>query len=173
MDHSSDDYCRSFAARMPQGSLALESSRNPPRQNLLRGVQLPCLADRLPLDHVGEKHNVGILVLDRPNPINGVTTEGPPLDPSYNSFVGMHPIPVRHGKTIAELAQQFRDEAVPGSRLSILPMKNWERAMWFDQTGLPWVMPSPNMPTLDTATVYPGMCLLEGTNISEGRGTTR
>ena len=122
---------------------------------------------------VCEKHNVGILVLDRPNPINGVTTEGPPLDPSYNSFVGMHPIPVRHGKTIAELAQQFRDEAVPGSRLSILPMKNWERAMWFDQTGLPWVMPSPNMPTLDTATVYPGMCLLEGTNISEGRGTTR
>jgi uncharacterized protein YbbC (DUF1343 family) len=85
----------------------------------------------------------------------------------------MHPIPVRHGKTIGELASQFRDETFPKCRLSILPMKNWERAMWFDQTGLPWVMPSPNMPTLDTATVYPGMSLLEGTNISEGRGTTR
>jgi uncharacterized protein YbbC (DUF1343 family) len=120
-----------------------------------------------------EKQGVAIVVLDRPNPINGVMTEGPMLDSNYESFVGMHPIPVRHGKTIGELAQQFRDEAFPKCRLSILPMKNWERAMWFDQTGLPWVMPSPNMPTLDTATVYPGLCLLEGTNISEGRGTTR
>ena len=122
---------------------------------------------------VCEKHNVAIVALDRPNPINGLTTEGPVLDPAYKSFVGMHPIPVRHGRTIGELATQFRDEAFPKCRLSILPMKNWDRAMWFDQTGLPWVMPSPNMPTLDTATVYPGMCLLEGTNISEGRGTTR
>jgi len=113
------------------------------------------------------------IVLDRPNPINGVTTEGPLLDSAYKSFVGMHPIKVRHGRTIGELARQFRDEAFPDCRLSILPMKNWERAMWFDQTGLPWVVPSPNMPTLDTATVYPGMCLLEATNISEGRGTTR
>ena len=120
-----------------------------------------------------EKADVAMVVLDRPNPINGVTTEGPLLDPNYKSFVGLHPIPVRHGKTIGELAQQFRDEAFPECRLSILPMKNWERQMWFDQTGLPWVMPSPNMPTLDTATVYAGMCLLEGTNISEGRGTTR
>ena len=116
-----------------------------------------------------EKARIEVVVLDRPNPINGVTTEGPVLDPNYKSFVGLHPIPVRHGKTIGELAQQFRDEAFPECRLSILPMKNWEREMWFDQTGLPWVMPSPNMPTLDTATVYPGMCLLEGTNISEGR----
>ena len=120
-----------------------------------------------------EKHDVQVVVLDRPNPINGVTTEGPLLDSAYKSFVGMHPLPVRHGRTIGELARQFRDEAFPKCRLSILPMKNWERAMWFDQTGLPWVMPSPNMPTLDTATVYPGMCLLEATNISEGRGTTR
>ena len=120
-----------------------------------------------------QKHNVDVVVLDRPNPINGATMEGPILDPNYKSFVGMHPIPVRHGKTIGELAQQFQEEAFPDSRLSILPMKNWERAMWFDQTGLPWVMPSPNMPTLETATVYPGMCLLEATNISEGRGTTR
>jgi uncharacterized protein YbbC (DUF1343 family) len=120
-----------------------------------------------------EEAGVAVAVLDRPNPINGVTTEGPVLDPNYKSFVGMHPIRVRHGKTIGGLAQQFRDEALPKCRLSILPMTNWERPMWFDQTGLPWVMPSPNMPTLDTATVYPGMCLLEGTNISEGRGTTR
>ena len=120
-----------------------------------------------------EKHGVQVIVLDRPNPINGVTTEGPLLDSAYKSFVGMHPIKVRHGRTIGELARQFRDEAFPDCRLSILPMKNWERAMWFDQTGLPWVVPSPNMPTLDTAMVYPGMCLLEATNISEGRGTTR
>jgi uncharacterized protein YbbC (DUF1343 family) len=120
-----------------------------------------------------EQRGVAVVVLDRPNPINGVTTEGPMLNANYKSFVGMHPIPVRHGRTIGELAQQFRDEAFPKCRLKILPMKNWEREMWFDQTGLPWVMPSPNMPTLDTATVYPGMCLLEGTNISEGRGTTR
>jgi uncharacterized protein YbbC (DUF1343 family) len=120
-----------------------------------------------------EKSGVAVVVLDRPNPINGVTIEGPVLDPDYQSFVGMHPIPVRHGRTIGELARQFRDEAFPECRLSILPMKNWERLMWFDQTGLPWVMLSPNMPALDTATVYPGMCLLEGTNISEGRGTTR
>ena len=120
-----------------------------------------------------EKAGVAVVVLDRPNPINGVTTEGPILDPNYKSFVGMHPIPVRHGRTIGELAQQFCNEAFPQCQLSILPMKNWQRPMWFDQTGLPWLMPSPNMPTLDAATVYPGMCLLEGTNISEGRGTTR
>ncbi|MDP9186436.1 MAG: DUF1343 domain-containing protein [Verrucomicrobiota bacterium] len=120
-----------------------------------------------------EKHGPHVVVLERPNPINGVTIEGPPIEKGCESFVGMHPIPVRHGKTIGELATQFRDEAFPKCRLSILPMRNWERAMWFDQTGLPWVMPSPNMPTLETATVYPGMCLLEGTNISEGRGTTR
>jgi uncharacterized protein YbbC (DUF1343 family) len=120
-----------------------------------------------------EKAGIAVVVLNRPNPINGVTTEGPPLDSNYKSFVGLHSIPVRHGKTIGELAQQFRDEAFPDCQLSVLPMKNWRRAMWFDQTRLSWVMPSPNMPGLDTATVYPGMCLLEGTNISEGRGTTR
>jgi uncharacterized protein YbbC (DUF1343 family) len=120
-----------------------------------------------------EKIGVRVVVLDRPNPINGTTIEGRMLDPAYSSFVGLHPLPVRHGKTIGELAQQFRDEAFPNCALTVLPMKNWDRSMWFDQTGLAWVMPSPNMPTLDTATVYPGMCLLEGTNISEGRGTTR
>jgi uncharacterized protein YbbC (DUF1343 family) len=120
-----------------------------------------------------EQNDVAVIVLDRPNPINGMMTEGPSLNADYKSFVGLHAVPVRHGKTIGQLAQQFRDEAFPKCRLTILPMKNWKREMWFDQTGLPWVMPSPNMPTLDTATVYPGLCLLEGTNISEGRGTTR
>ena len=120
-----------------------------------------------------EKNNIQVVVLDRPNPINGVATEGPLLDPNYRSFVGLHPVAIRHGRTIGELAELFREEAFPGCKLAVLPMKGWERAMWFDQTGLPWVMPSPNMPTLDTATVYPGMCLFEGTNVSEGRGTTR
>jgi uncharacterized protein YbbC (DUF1343 family) len=120
-----------------------------------------------------ERHDIAVVVLDGPNPINGITTEGPLLDPAYRSFVGLHPLPVRHGRTIGELAELFRQEVFPRCRLTVLPMKGWERAMWFDETGLPWVMPSPNMPTLDTAIVYPGMCLLEGTNLSEGRGTTR
>src|SRR5437588_737321 len=120
-----------------------------------------------------EKAGVHVVVLNRPNPINGVTVEGPVLDPAYASFVGMHPLPVRHGRTIGELAALFHHEAFPNGRLSVLPMAGWKREMWLDETGLPWVMPSPNMPTLETATVYPGMCLLEATNISEGRGTTR
>jgi uncharacterized protein YbbC (DUF1343 family) len=120
-----------------------------------------------------ERAGIQAVVLDRPNPINGVTIEGPTLNPTYRSFVGMHPIPVRHGRTIGELARQFCDDEFRKCRLNVLPMQNWLREMWFDDTGLPWVMPSPNMPTLATATVYPGMCLLEGTNISEGRGTTR
>jgi uncharacterized protein YbbC (DUF1343 family) len=120
-----------------------------------------------------ERAGVAVVVLDRPNPINGVTVEGPDFDPDYRSFVGLHALPVRHGRTIGELAEQFRREAFPKCDLHVLPMEGWTREMWFDQTGLPWVMPSPNMPTLETATVYPGMCLLEATNISEGRGTTR
>lgn len=114
-----------------------------------------------------------VAVHDRPNPIGGVAVEGRPLHPDYRSFVGLHPIPARHAKTIGELAALFESEAFPGCDTTVLPMSGWERSMFFDQTGLPWVMPSPNMPTLDTAVVYPGMCLLEGTNLSEGRGTTR
>jgi uncharacterized protein YbbC (DUF1343 family) len=121
----------------------------------------------------GERAGVHVVVLDRPNPINGLTTEGPVLNRDYRSFVGLHPIQVRHAQTIGELAVKFRDGEFRNCELTVLPMQGWDRSMWFDQTGLPWVMPSPNMPSLDTATVYPGMCLLEGTNISEGRGTTR
>jgi uncharacterized protein YbbC (DUF1343 family) len=113
------------------------------------------------------------IVLDRPNPINGTDIEGPVLDENYSSFVGLYSIPVRHGMTVGELASMFKGEFNIGVELEVVKMKGWERDMWFDDTYLPWISPSPNMPTLDTATVYPGMCLLEGTNISEGRGTTK
>ena len=120
-----------------------------------------------------EAAGLPVIVHDRPNPIGGDATEGAPLHPDYRSFVGLHPIAPRHGQTIGELANQFKPEAFPDCDLTVLQMSGWERAMFYDDTGLPWVLPSPNMPTLDTAIVYPGMCLLEGTNLSEGRGTTR
>jgi uncharacterized protein YbbC (DUF1343 family) len=114
-----------------------------------------------------------VVVLDRPNPVGGRITEGPVLDPEYASFVGLRPLPVRHGMTIGELGLYLRDRFYPGLDFTVVPMQGWKRTKWFDGTGLPWVLPSPNMPTLETALVYPGMCLLEATNISEGRGTTR
>jgi uncharacterized protein YbbC (DUF1343 family) len=113
------------------------------------------------------------IVLDRPNPISGVHIEGNILEPYYASFVGMFPLPMRHGMTTGELALLFNGEFGIGCDLEVVKMEGWNRAMWHDQTGLPWVLPSPNMPTLDTATVYPGCVFLEGTNVSEGRGTTR
>ena len=119
------------------------------------------------------RRGITVVIADRPNPINGVTKEGRPQRPDHLSFVGLHPLPVRHGKTIGELAQQFREELVPDVDLVVLPLEGWERTHYHEETGLTWVMPSPNMPTPETAVVYPGMCLLEGTNISEGRGTTR
>lgn len=114
-----------------------------------------------------------IVVLDRPNPINGLDIEGPVLDPCFASFVGLKPLPIRHGMTVAEIARYFKSAFLPAVDLHILPMKGWSRRMFFDETGLPWAMPSPNIPALESALVYPGMCLLEGTNLSEGRGTTR
>lgn len=114
-----------------------------------------------------------VVVLDRPNPITGHVTEGPVLKPEFASFVGLRPMPVRHGMTMGEIGAYLREVFHPGLDYRIIPMLGWKRKMWFDQTGLPWVMPSPNMPTLDTALVYPGMCLFEATNVSEGRGTTR
>jgi uncharacterized protein YbbC (DUF1343 family) len=114
-----------------------------------------------------------VVILDRPNPLGGVITEGTVLDMSFTSFVGQRPLPVRHGMTIAEIAGYLRDEYYPSLDFHVIPMKGWHRKMWFGETGLPWVLPSPNMPTFDTALAYPGMCLLEGTNVSEGRGTTR
>lgn len=114
-----------------------------------------------------------VVVLDRPNPLGGELTEGPVLDREFSSFVGMSQLPVRHGMTIGEVAGYLKSRFYPSSDLHVIAMNGWKREAWFDETGLPWIMPSPNMPTLDTAVVYPGMCLLEGTNLSEGRGTTR
>jgi uncharacterized protein YbbC (DUF1343 family) len=120
-------------------------------------------------------HEAGktLVVLDRPNPISGTATEGPVLDPGYESFVGLKPLPVRHGMTMGEVGLYLRMHFYDGLDYRVITMEGWKRKMWFDQTGLPWVLPSPNMPALETALVYPGMCLLEATNISEGRGTTR
>lgn len=113
------------------------------------------------------------IVLDRPNPIGGVQIEGNILEPEFSSFVGMFPIPMRHGMTIAELAMMFNDAFGTRCKLEVVTMAGWRRDMCFRETGLPWVMPSPNMPTEDTAVVYPGSVMFEGTNVSEGRGTTR
>jgi uncharacterized protein YbbC (DUF1343 family) len=114
-----------------------------------------------------------VIVLDRPNPLGGAVVDGNVLEPAYRSFVGMHPLAVRHGMTVGELALMFREELGLTVDLHIARMRGWRRGMHFGDTGLPWVLPSPNMPTPDTAVVYPGGCLVEGTNLSEGRGTTR
>jgi uncharacterized protein YbbC (DUF1343 family) len=114
-----------------------------------------------------------VVILDRPNPLGGSIIEGPVLQPEFASFVGLRPLPVRHGMTVGEIALYLKDAYYPSLDLHVIKMKGWKRPQLFDETGLPWVLPSPNMPTLDTAIVYPGMCLLEGTLLSEGRGTAR
>jgi uncharacterized protein YbbC (DUF1343 family) len=119
------------------------------------------------------ENNKSVVILDRPNPIGGHITEGPVLNMNYTSFVGQRMLPVRHGMTIGEIGNYLRNEFYPSLDFHVISMKGWKRKIWFDDTELPWVLPSPNMPTLDTAIVYPGMCLLEGTMLSEGRGTTR
>jgi uncharacterized protein YbbC (DUF1343 family) len=120
-------------------------------------------------------HEAGktVIVLDRPNPLGGHITEGPVLRPEYASFVGLRPLPVRHGMTVGEVGVYLCATFYPGLDYRVVTLQGWKRKSWFEQTDLPWAMPSPNMPTPDTALAYPGMCLLEGTNISEGRGTTR
>jgi uncharacterized protein YbbC (DUF1343 family) len=120
-----------------------------------------------------KENNIPFIVLDRPNPLGGTKVEGPVLDPKYSSFVGMYPIPLRHGMTVGELALLFNKEFGIGADVTVVKMKGWKRSMYYDDTGLQWVLPSPNMPTLDTAMVYPGAALIEGTNVSEGRGTTK
>ena len=119
------------------------------------------------------RHGVPVLVCDRPNPIDGTDIEGSALVPGYESFVGQFPIPMRHSMTIGELARLFNEHFGIGASLEVVKMEGWTRDMYADATGLPWVMPSPNMPTLDTAIVYPGTVLFEGIMLSEGRGTTR
>ncbi len=115
---------------------------------------------------------LAFVVLNRPNPLTGDRVEGNVLDPDFRSFVGCHPMPVRHGMTFGELARLFAAERGWPEPI-VVAMQGWRRRWWFDQTGLPWVFPSPNLPTLDAVTLYPGTCLVEGTNVSEGRGTTR
>lgn len=116
--------------------------------------------------------DIEVMVLDRPNPLGGMMIEGPLLDPSFHSFVGVMPVPVRHGLTAGEIAHFYRDYRKLDVNLSVVPMQGWRRSMLFPETGLPWVPPSPNMPSFPVAEVYPGMCLFEGLNVSEGRGTT-
>jgi len=119
------------------------------------------------------RHGVRVIVCDRPNPIGGTDVEGALLVEAFESFVGQFPIPMRHGMTIGELARLFNEQFAIGASLEVVKMEGWRREMYSDATDLPWVMPSPNMPTLDTAIVYPGTVLFEGILISEGRGTTR
>ena len=116
---------------------------------------------------------VRVLVCDRPNPLDGLTTEGNLIKPGFESFVGLHPLPNRHGLTPGEIARYVQRWRGVECDLEILPLRGWRREMVFEDTGLPWVYPSPNMPTVDTARVYPGMCLVEATKLSEGRGTCR
>jgi uncharacterized protein YbbC (DUF1343 family)/CubicO group peptidase (beta-lactamase class C family) len=117
------------------------------------------------------KRRLSVVVLDRPNPITGEDVEGPMLDPSAVSFTGYLPMPIRHAMTIGELARLFNGERRIGADLTVIPMKGWVRAAWFDETGLPWINPSPNMRNMLAATVYPGIGAIEGTNVSVGRGT--
>jgi len=116
---------------------------------------------------------IPFILLDRPNPITGTIIEGPILEQRLISFVGMHHVPIRYGLTPGELAKLYREDRGLEVNLKVIPMRGWRRDMWFDETGLQWVMPSPNMPTPTTAILYPGTCLFEGTNLSEGRGTTK
>lgn len=120
-----------------------------------------------------EALGIPVLVLDRPNPIGGMAVEGPVLDRAFTSFVGLYPLPIRHGMTLGEVARYLQATEFPQARLEVFEVTGWSRRDAQDAAGAPWVMPSPNMPTLETAWVYPGMCLLEGTILSEGRGTTR
>jgi uncharacterized protein YbbC (DUF1343 family) len=157
-----------------------------PRPEMLRGldvlvIDLPDIGSRyytfqatmlFCLDAAAES-SLPVMILDRPNPIDGVTIEGPTIRPGFESFVGIHPIATRHGLTLGELAQLYMAERRIPAQLEVVRCEGWNRNQYLDETGLPWVLPSPNMPTVETAVVYPGQCLVEGTNLSEGRGTTR
>lgn len=123
------------------------------------------------------ENNIKFIVCDRPNPIGGIKVDGPILKPNQKSFVGIQPIPIQHGMTVGELALMFNSEGwlENGIKadLTIIEALNWERKQLFDQTGIKWINPSPNMVSLDAAIIYPGLCLIEGTNVSEGRGTLK
>jgi uncharacterized protein YbbC (DUF1343 family) len=117
------------------------------------------------------EHGLDFVVLDRPNPVGGELVQGNVLEPAYRTFVGLYPVPTRHGMTPGEIARYVNGEHGIGARLTVVELEGWQRSMWFDATGLPWVAPSPNMPDIESAAHYPGTCLFEGTNLSVGRGT--
>ena len=130
------------------------------------------LATALYVMRAAKAAGVGVILLDRPAPIGGDRLEGPILDAAYTSFVGPYPLPIRYGMTLGEVAHLVNELDI-GCDLSVIGMRGWSRALWYDETELPFVPSSPNLPTLDAVTLYPGTCLTEGTNLSEGRGTTR
>ena len=186
---AAQDHARVGATRDPATGLpvfSLYGSRPAPTRAMLRGADV-LVVD---LQDIGARYytfvwtmalsmqacarvGVGVVVLDRPNPLGGAVVEGNVPDPAFASFVGLYPLPARHGLTIGELAAYLNERHALGCNLTVAPLNGWRRAMLWEDTGLPWVAPSPNMPTPDTARVYPGGCLVEGTNLSEGRGTTR
>ena len=183
-DHAHVRSTRDPASKLPV--LSLYGARRTPTPAMLRGLD----ALVVDLQDVGARYytfawsmvlamracaraGVAVVVLDRPNPLGGVHVEGNVPDPAFASFVGLFPLPARHALTIGELAVHVNGEHAIGCDLTVVPMRGWRRAMSWEDTELPWVPPSPNMPTPDTARVYPGGCLIEGTNLSEGRGTTR
>jgi uncharacterized protein YbbC (DUF1343 family) len=118
------------------------------------------------------EQGIPVIVCDRPNPIGGELVEGPILEAGFESFIGPGPLPIRHGLTIGELARLYKEVWGVDCDLTVVPCRGWQRSMWFDQTGQVWVPASPGMPTFNTTVVYPGTCLIEGTNLSEGRGIT-
>jgi uncharacterized protein YbbC (DUF1343 family) len=183
-DHIWIDGTRDPVTRLPVWSLY--GARREPTAEMLRGIDTVVVD----LQDVGSRYytfiwtmalvmracaqrGVHVVVLDRPNPLGGAIVEGNVADPAFASFVGLYPLAIRHGLTIGEIAGYLNERHDIGCRLTVVPMRGWRRRMLWEDTGLPWVPPSPNMPTLDTARVYPGGCLIEGTNLSEGRGTTR
>ncbi len=131
------------------------------------------VATMLAVMRAARRAGIAVIVLDRPAPITGTRVEGPLLEPAYTSFVGPAPLPIRYGLTIGEIARLLNSETGLGCDLTVIGLEGWTRGMWYDDTALPFLPSSPNLPTLDSLTLYPGTCLIEGTNISEGRGTTR
>ena len=130
------------------------------------------LATTLYVMRAAEAAGIAVILLDRPAPIGGHRVEGPILDAAYSSFVGPYPLPIRYGMTMGEVAQLVNERDI-GCDLTVIAMRGWSRTMWFDETGLPFIPSSPNLPTLDAMTLYPGTCLVEGSNLSEGRGAAR
>ena len=174
-----DEYMRSFDTQ--QASKVSEGTRVQGVDVLIFDIQdagvrvYTYIATMATAMQAAAEAGIDFVVLDRPDPLNGLDMEGAVLQyPEFSSFIGLYPVPLRFGMTVGELARLFNDKYLsPKANLTVIPAEGWTRSMWFDQTGLPWVIPSPNLPTLDSATVYPGLVALEGTNLSEGRGTTR